>query len=346
MYYTEKMDAFIEHTLSLEQLAGKHVLITGATGLIGLAIVDILHAYSCTSSQPVYILAAARNVEKAKARFKDYVDSDFFRIVEYDACKALTFDFHADYIIHAASNAHPAVYVAEPVQTMIANFTGLNRLLDYAQEVSAARLLYVSSSEVYGKNEHGRPYKEDDYGFVDLLNARASYPSAKRAAETLCAAYTAQYGLETVIVRPGHIYGPTMTQEDSRASAQFARDAVEGRNIIMKSAGSQLRSYCYAYDCASAILSVLTTGEAAQAYNIAGGDCELSIFDLATLFAQCAGVQVERQIATEAEKQGYNLMDTSALNGDKLAALGWSSAITPREGAMETVVMLRKQAGI
>ena len=49
------------------------------------------------------------------------------------------------------------------------------------------------------------PYFENDYGFLDILNQRASYPSSKRAAETLCVAYSLEYNLDTVIVRPGHI---------------------------------------------------------------------------------------------------------------------------------------------
>lgn len=117
------------------------------------------------------------------------------------------------------------------------------------------RLLYVSSSEVYGNKTGNQPYKEKDYGYVDILNQRACYPSAKRAAETLCTAYGQEYGLDTVIVRPGHIYGPTITETDSRASAQFTQNAIEGEDIVMKSAGMQMRSYCYVLDCAYPILA-------------------------------------------------------------------------------------------
>ncbi|MFQ7094394.1 MAG: NAD-dependent epimerase/dehydratase family protein [Ruminococcus sp.] len=68
------------------------------------------------------------------------------------------------------------------------------------------RVVYISSSEVYGSKLKDQPYQESDYGYVDLLNPRSCYPSSKRASETLCSAYASEYGLDTVVVRPGHIY--------------------------------------------------------------------------------------------------------------------------------------------
>ena len=131
---------------------------------------------------------------------------------------------------------------------MLANFMGLDCLLKSAVKNKSNRVVYISSSEVYGSKLKDQPYQESDYGYVDLLNPRSCYPSSKRASETLCSAYTSEYGLDTVVVRPGHIYGPTITDTDDRASAQFTRCAVEGKDIVMKSAGTQLRSYCYVLD--------------------------------------------------------------------------------------------------
>lgn len=116
---------------------------------------------------------------------------------------------------------------------------------------------------------------------MDILNQRASYPSAKRASETLCIAYGIEYGVDTVIVRPGHIYGPSITESDSRASAQFTRNVVAGKDIVMKSAGTQVRSYCYTLDCASAVLTVLLNGQTGNAYNISNKNSICTISDIA-----------------------------------------------------------------
>ena len=115
---------------------------------------------------------------------------------------------------------------------MISNFDGMLNLLEYTKEYEISRILYISSSEVYGNKQSVGIYQEDDYGYIDLLNPRACYPSAKRAAETLCSAYRAEYGIDFVIARPGHIYGPTMTENDTRASSQFAKDVIEKKILL------------------------------------------------------------------------------------------------------------------
>ena len=106
--------------------------------------------------------------------------------------------------------------VKEPVETMLSNFLGMKSLLDFAKEYGSKRILYISSSEIYGKKDGDQPYHEGEYGYIDMLNPRNSYSIGKRAAETLCASYADEYGVESVIVRPGHIYGPTASPYDNR----------------------------------------------------------------------------------------------------------------------------------
>jgi nucleoside-diphosphate-sugar epimerase len=181
------------------------------------------------------------------------------------------------------------------------------------------------------------PFFENDYGFLDILNQRASYPSSKRAAETLCVAYSLEHGLDTVIVRPGHIYGPAVIPSDNRATAQFTRNAVKGEDIVMKSAGSQLRSYCYSLDCASAILAVLLNGEKENAYNISNPDSIITISAIAKELANAAGRNLTFENPADAEAKGYNLMSNSSLDSKKLEALGWQAEFSPAEGAKRCI---------
>ena len=123
-------------------------------------------------------------------RFNDMVDRDDFTFVAYDASKTNNYlDIHADYIIHSASNASPDMIVKKPVETMLSNFLGMKYLLDYAKESGATRILYISSSEVYGAKPGDEPYKEGEYGYIDLLQSRNSYSIGKCAAETMCVSY-------------------------------------------------------------------------------------------------------------------------------------------------------------
>lgn len=317
----------------LERLDGSRILITGAGGLICSALVDFLMSLD----RGIHVYAAGRNVEKLKARFTHWRGREQLHFLRYDALEPLVGEERFDYLIHGASNANPASYSKEPVETMLANFTGMHQILRRAKEQGAKRVLYVSSSEVYGKKEGKEPYHEQEYGFVDILNPRACYPSSKRAAETLCAAYAQEYGVDTVIVRPGHVYGPTATEADTRASSQFPRDVLAGKDIVMKSAGTQLRSYCYVLDCVSAMVAVLLCGEKGRAYNISNRHSVVTIRQMAEAFAQAAGRKIVFEDPSDAEAKSYNLMDNSALDAASLEALGWRGLFDLKSGVEATL---------
>ena len=325
----------------VSKLFHKSLLITGGTGMICSTVAELLFYLNKERDADIKILLAGRSLERTKGRFNAFEEGTDYFFVPYDATKDEPLTITADYIIHGASNASPAVFRSEPVETMLSNLLGLKCLLDMAVKARAKRLLYISSSEVYGRNENNQPYSEDNYGYVDILNPRAAYPSSKRAAETLCAAYGAEYGVDTVIVRPGHIYGPTITDSDDRASAQFTRAAARGEPIVMKSAGTQLRSYCHTLDCASAILTVLLMGEKGQAYNISNQNSIASIRDVAETLAREAGTSIVFIDPTDAEKKGYNLMENSVLVSEKVEKLGWRGMFNLERGIEETLKTLK-----
>lgn len=321
----------------LERLDHSRILITGAGGLICSALVDVLMRRNDTHHAGIQVYAAGRSPEKLQQRFARWAGREDFHVLAYDAAQPIDCQTAFDYLIHGASPANPAAYNAQPVETMTANFVGTLNILRYAQDCGAKRVLYVSSSEVYGKKEGAQPYHEQEYGFLDLLNPRACYPSSKRAAETLCAAFAQEYGVDAVIVRPGHVYGPTATAADNRASSQFPRDVKAGLDIVMKSPGSQLRSYCYVLDCASAMLAVLLDGRKGSAYNISNRHSVVTIRQMAQAFADAAGRKLIFENATDAEKQSYNLMDNSALQADSLEKLGWYGLFDLEAGVKATL---------
>jgi nucleoside-diphosphate-sugar epimerase len=277
------------------------------------------------------LIFAGRNEGRITDRFAPYKEESDYSFFKFDALLEVKEDVKADYFIHCASNASPAQFASEPVETLLMNISGVHDILKLAKN-SGGRFLFVSSSEVYGNNESGKPYREEDYGFVDILNPRACYPSGKRAAETLCSAFSAEYGIETVVVRPGHIYGPQAVPSDNRAATEFIRLAASGQNIVMKSKGTQLRSYTYSLDCASAILSVLIKGKNGNAYNISNKDAIVTISDLATETAKAGGVELLYQEASDIEKKSYNLMSMSALDSEKIEGLGWKAVFDLKKG--------------
>lgn len=338
--YIDDLSQVQDAVPKLENIYGCSVLLTGATGLVCSAVVDFLLNLNDTRNAGLTVYIAARSLEKAEKRFNQRMARTDIVFVEYDALKELTWTFDVDYIIHGASPANPALYVKQPVETMLANILGMNNILDYARKHGVKRVLFISSSEVYGRKENPEPYRDNEYGYVDILNPRACYPSAKRACETLCVSYKAEYEVDSVIVRLGHIYGPTATRSDTRASSQFFYDVLDGHDIIMKSAGLQLRSYCYVVDCVSAIMAVLLNGETGKAYNVSNPASVVTIRELAEQIAVCAGRKVVFENPSDEEERGYNLMDNSSLDGLNLAGLGWHGKFDLKTGLEHTLQIL------
>ena len=174
-FWLADLDKTLAVIPELEILAGKSVMVTGCTGLICSAVVDVLIRWNETHEAKIRILAAGRNGKRIAERFEPHVAEEWFSFVPYDASSTDNqFAERCDYIIHGASNATPGKIMKEPVETMLDNVLGIKCLLDYARKSKSKRVLFVSSSEVYGKKENAEPYRLGEYGFIDLLNSRNS----------------------------------------------------------------------------------------------------------------------------------------------------------------------------
>lgn len=324
------------------ELEGKRILITGATGLICSCIVDMLLFYCEREGKCIDIYVAGRDYEKVCNRFAHFVSYNNFHFVEYDSRKLNDLDIVVDYIIHGANNATPYFYAEYPVDTMLGNFIGMYGLLEYAAKNHIKRVLFISSSEIYGKKEKNASYEEEDYGYVDILTSRAAYPMSKRATETLCACYNAEKDVDVVFVRPGHIYGPTASKGDNRVASEFIFRAALGDNIILKSSGDQIRSYCYVFDCVTAILTVLLRGKVMEAYNISNSSSILSVKEMAELIAKLAGVELVYNKPTKSEEKSFNPMKNSSLSNDKLQKLGWHGFFDARMGIENAIKTIKE----
>lgn len=331
-----------DHEDLMSAFDGKTVMITGASGMIGSFISDILMCSNIEGMQHCRVISLGRNTDNLKNRFSEYINNKDFVMLPHDVTKELTVNEHIDYIIHAASNADPANFSKYPTETLLANIIGTYNLMEFCRKKDIARFEFISSGEFYGSSEgiDDGGFKESDIGKLDFSSSRVCYPEGKRSAEALCKCYEEQYGLDTVAVRPCHIFGPTMTNTDSRAVSQFFRSACESKDIILNSPGNIERSHCYVADVAVGILFALVFGKKGEAYNISDPTFKMTIRQFAQSVAEVSETKV-----IFANPQDDVILDPvpnkrQVLDSSKLVSLGWK--IIPGNKIKETLKILKE----
>lgn len=340
--YREEIDALTSLPLPWEKLQDSSILISGATGMIGSYLIDLLMAKDRLDGLNCRVYAISRREENARARFAPYLDRDNFQYFSRDINQELSLPpLHADYVIHGASNTHPVAYASDPIGTILTNITGTSHLLDLAGSVGCRRFVFLSSVEIYGENNTSKlRFCEEDCGYIDCNTMRAGYPESKRAGEALCQAYIHQKDMDAVILRLSRVYGPTMLSSDSKALAQFLKKGAAREDIVLKSKGGQYYSYTYAADAASAILWALLCGEKGEAYNVADPASDITLKDLASLIADHAGTKVVYEIPDASESAGYSKATRALLDGTKLKDLGWKPRHTIQSGIANTLSLI------
>lgn len=267
-----------------EQLKGKQILVTGATGLIGSLLIKSLLYISDLKNINLTIFACCRNKEKAERIFtaEHCFLGKVLHFIESDIRSPLPECLHIDYIIHTASPTASADFVERPVDTILITLQGTTNILELAKKSSSKKLVYLSSMEVYGILEKDK-ISEDDSGYLNPLIIRNSYPQAKRLAEALCMAYSSQYGVPISIIRLTQTFGPGADPLDNRVFMQFAKAVKEGKDIILQTEGKTKRDYLYTADAARGIFSAMLLGGKSDAYNLSNPDTYISIYEMAKL---------------------------------------------------------------
>lgn len=338
--WREDIARVLASPLPWDEFDGRTILVAGVNGFLPAAMVETLLALSGAADGPrPRVIALARSRDNALRRFKAHLDNPALTIHVADVCDPLELDGPVDMIVHAASQASPRFYGSDPVGTALPNVLGTIRLLDLARHKKAERFLYFSSSEVYGAFDDRRaPSHETAFGRLDPAKTRACYAESKRMGETLCVAYGVQYGVPAVIARPFHTYGPGMRLDDGRVFADFTRDIVEGRDIVLNSDGLAERAFCYLSDATEAFFTLLLKGEPGLAYNVGDSNAVMSIRDLAQMLV---GLYPERRLAARfaPPREDYiaSAVQRSAPDTTRLEQLGWRPRTPIAEGFRRTI---------
>lgn len=311
-----------EYDLPYELLKGKTVLVTGATGLIGVSLVR-----SLLYMGDIKVLAFVRNENKAKSI---YEQNSNLEIVIGDVINPIDIIETVDYIFHCASVTTSKIMVEQPVETLMTSIEGTKHILNLAKEKRCKSVVYVSSMEVYGAFDNlDHEVTEDDLGYIDPLKVRSNYPEAKRLCENMCVAYLKEYGVPVKIARLAQTFGAGILPNENRVFAQFAKSVINGENIILHTKGLSEGNYCYTRDCMTGLLTILLKGKDGEAYNVSNPNSHATIVDMAKMVAHKiakGNIEVLFDIP-ETNTFGYAADTKMKLSSNKLQKLGWNPEI-------------------
>lgn len=312
-------------------LRGSRIMVTGATGLLGSCMVRCLQALNEQQQLHISIISVVRNLEKATQLLGAATPQHQYYVYDFAASLPFLPNEAPTHIIHFAAPTASRYFVEHPAETFTTVLDGTRTLLEYARRHAVQSVVYASTLEVYGTvYDDSTPLTEDRQGFLDPMDTRSSYPMAKRAAECLCHAYAAEYGLPVRIARLAQTFGAGVAADDNRVFAQFARAIIDSRDIELHTTGELSRCYCYTTDAMAAMLCLATQGESGRAYNIANEETYISIVDMARMLCHEFNPIVQ-VVVNLTEGMGYSPTTKLRLDTGRMQALGWKPAYGMRE---------------
>lgn len=322
-------ELILDFVEKIDELRNKTIFVTGSTGLLGTYFVNTIMGFNKLLNTNIKIIAQVRNIEKARIHFDSFVDDNNFSLYENNILNKIELVDDIHYVIHLACPTSSSYFVSNPVETIDAILFGTKNVLELAKAKDVKSFVFSSSLEVYGITNKRR-ISESDYGYIDQLNARSSYSMGKRMAECMCYSYYKECNVPIKIARLTQTFGPGVKYDDRRVFAEFARCAIEKKDIVLHTDGSTVRSYLYLKDAVSALLYILLFGEVGEAYNVSNPNIEISIKDMANLVCDLypdSNIKVVIDIPDNVEVFGYNPTMISVLDSSKICKLGWEATV-------------------
>ena len=182
-------------------------------------------------------------------------------------------------------------------------------------------------------------------GYINPLAVRSNYPESKRLCENMCVAFWSEYGVPVKIARLSQTFGAGILSGENRVFAQFARSAIEGKDIVLHTRGLSEGNYCYTRDTIMGLFLILIKGENAEAYNVTNPETHTTIVDMARMVCQKFGngkIKVVFDIP-ESNQFGYAADTKMKLNADKLKNLGWRPEIGLEEAYRRMIMGMKRE---
>ena len=296
----------LHHILELtgdrwEELRGSSLFLTGASGFIGIWLLQSLLYANETLQLDLRVVALTREPESFNRRFPHLAGNP---ALELHRGAMENFEFpegEFTHVIHAATTPYPLAREVSRYQVFNQDVDGTRRVLDFARQKRIRRLLFTSSGAVYGRQPPDLSNVPEDWpGAPSPPDAGSGYGQAKRASEFLCATSGIEFGFDVVIARLFAFVGPYLPLDSIFAVGNFVRDAMRGGPIRIQGDGTPYRSYLYAADMAIWLWVLLLKGRSGEAYNVGSGEA-VTILDLATQVSRAHGSKCPIEVAGSAE---------------------------------------------
>lgn len=309
-------------------LKDSRVLVTGGAGFVGSGLVKAL-------------IAADARVTVLDDLFtgrRENLPADGFEFVEGSVCDPPLVEHlvaGADIVIHAAAR-NIVVSTRNPREDYETNIGGTLNVLMAARATGVKRVIYTSSTSVYG-NPRYLPVNEDDH-----LSLLTPYAVSKLAGEHYCTAFFESYGLPTAAVRYSNIFGPGQDPANPYCGvvAKFCQSLFEGKGPAIHGDGNQTRDFTYIDDAVAATLLAATSERAiGEVFNVGTG-VETSVNALASLLIRLTGVDVT---TSHTDRRDVDNIRRRVVNIEKTRrALRWVPEITLEEGLRRTIEWQRR----
>ncbi len=313
-----------------EAASPRRPLVTGGAGFIGSCYVrDVLARRDGTSITVLDNLTYAGNEANLQPVRDDPEMAARLRFVQGDIADAgvvAPLVAEADAVVNFAAESHVDRSILDPEAFLRTGVIGVHVLLEACRVAPGRpRFLQVSTDEVYGSVEEGHSTE------ADLLAPRSPYAAAKAAGELLVRSYVVTYGLDAVVTRGSNTYGPYHHPE--KLIPLFVTNAIDDQPLPLYGDGLQRRDWLFVADHADAIDHILRHGVAGETYNIPGG-VEMANRDVVRLLLERLGKPWSLVRHVE-DRPGHDRR--YAMDGSKLAALGWGPKTAFEDGLARTV---------
>lgn len=256
-------------------------LVTGGLGFIGSNYIRMLHRetdYDLVCLDKVTYAGNTNNLN-------DLVTSKRYKFVKGDICDKKLIDQLLsegfDVIVNFAAESHVdrSLFTAE--KFVESNINGTFMLLEAALKHRVPRFIQISTDEVYGSADDGKPFTE-----TSILNPSSPYSSTKAAADLLCLSYFKTFNLPVIITRSTNNFGPF--QHPEKFIPLFITNALEDKECPLYGDGLNKRDWIYVEDNCRAIQSLVTKGKEGQVYNISGSNLKSNV-DVANMIMKTLG---------------------------------------------------------